>query len=138
MHVVHMGKSVCERITSVCFFVNKRTNDKLRLPDEQTVNGLRKITWTSVFRINVYIYMYIYIYIFFTYVYSSISAYKYIQIYGQWNYIYVYINILSENGTNDGNLRLFAPSGKGKRQTSIYLLQTETENASLFSFVSKR
>ncbi len=82
MYILSVGK----RITFVCFFDNKRTNDKLRLHNEQTVNGLRKITWTSVFRINVYIYMYIYI---FTYIYTSISAGKYLQIYGKWNYINV-------------------------------------------------
>jgi hypothetical protein len=35
---------VCKRKTSVCFFVKKR------LPDEQTINRLRKIAWASVFR----------------------------------------------------------------------------------------
>ncbi len=46
-----------KRITSVCFFVHKRTNDKV--PFAQWANGLRKIVWTSVFRLkrqHIYIY----------------------------------------------------------------------------------
>ncbi len=39
-----MGKSLCKWITSICFFVIKRTN-------EQPVNGLSKIAWASVFRL---------------------------------------------------------------------------------------
>jgi hypothetical protein len=37
-----------KRTTSVCFFVNKRTNDKHPLHDEQTV---KLIAWASVFRL---------------------------------------------------------------------------------------
>jgi hypothetical protein len=45
-----------------------RTNDKLRLPDEQTIKELRKIAWASVFRFRlkrphiytVYIFQYMY------------------------------------------------------------------------------
>jgi hypothetical protein len=40
--------------------------------------------------------------------------------------------------TENGNFRLFAANGKRKQQTSISLLQMETENGSLFSLVCKR
>ncbi len=50
--------------------------------------------------------------------------------------LYVYLQKMEL--TENGNLRLFTENGKEKQQTSIYLLQTETENRSLFSFVSKR
>jgi hypothetical protein len=40
--------------------------------------------------------------------------------------------------TTNGNFILFAAIGKRKRQTSVCLLQMETENGSLFSMVSKR
>jgi hypothetical protein len=39
--------------------------------------------------------------------------------------------------TDNGNLRLFAVNGKRKRQTSVYLLQTDPDNESLFSLVGK-
>jgi hypothetical protein len=35
--------------------------------------------------------------------------------------------------TENGNFRLFSANGKRKRQTSVCLLQTETENGHLFS-----
>jgi hypothetical protein len=38
----------------------------------------------------------------------------------------------------NSNFRLFATKGKWKRQTSLCLLQMETENGSLFSLVGKR
>jgi hypothetical protein len=38
----------------------------------------------------------------------------------------------------NGNFLLFAANGKRNRQTSICLLQTEAEDRSLFSLVSKR
>jgi hypothetical protein len=37
----------------------------------------------------------------------------------------------------NGNFHLFVANGKQKRQTSICLLQTETENGSLFFLVGK-
>jgi hypothetical protein len=37
-----------------------------------------------------------------------------------------------------GNFRLYAANGKRKRQTSVCLLQTETENISFFSMVGKQ
>ncbi len=40
--------------------------------------------------------------------------------------------------TESGNFRLLAENGKRKWQTSVCLLQTETENRSLFSLVGKR
>ncbi len=40
--------------------------------------------------------------------------------------------------TENGNLHLFAAYRKRKRPTSVCLLQTETENGSLFSLVSKQ
>ncbi len=39
--------------------------------------------------------------------------------------------------TENGNLRCFAANGKRKQQTSVCLLQAETENRSLFSLVGK-
>ncbi len=42
---------VCKQITSVCFFVNKRTKTNFRFHDEQMVNGLSKIAWASVFHL---------------------------------------------------------------------------------------
>ncbi len=39
------------RSSLLCFFVNKQTNNKLPFANEQTVNGLRKVAWTSVFRL---------------------------------------------------------------------------------------
>ncbi len=61
--LVHL--SVCKRITSVCFFVNKRINYKLLFThDEQMVYGLRKIAWASIFHLkrqHIYIYIYPYI-----------------------------------------------------------------------------
>jgi hypothetical protein len=39
--------------------------------------------------------------------------------------------------TENDNFRLFAANGKRKPHTSVYLLQTETENGSLFFFVNK-
>jgi hypothetical protein len=88
----------CKRITSLCFFANKRTNDKLPLHEEQTVNGLRKMAWASVFcflfetadidiyrDINYrYRYRYIFIYI---YIYAASSIYirVYMFIYGRRN-----------------------------------------------------
>jgi hypothetical protein len=45
----------------------------------------------------------------------------------------------TENGTNGKHqLLLFCCKGKRKRQTSVSLLQSETENGSLFSLVGKR
>jgi hypothetical protein len=38
----------------------------------------------------------------------------------------------------NSDCRLFAANGKQKRQTSVCLLQTETENGSLFSLVGKK
>jgi hypothetical protein len=44
-----------------------------------------------------------------------------------------------ENGTNiKRNFRLFSANRKRKRQTSVYLLQMETENGCLFFLVGKR
>jgi hypothetical protein len=37
--------------------------------------------------------------------------------------------------TENSSFRLFAPNGKRKRQTSVCLLQKETENGSLFPLV---
>jgi hypothetical protein len=39
--------------------------------------------------------------------------------------------------TENGNIRLFAASGKQKWQTSVCSLQVETENGILFSLVGK-
>jgi hypothetical protein len=48
----------------------------------------------------------------------------------------------TQNGTNgkteNGNFRLFAANRKRKRQTSVCLLQTKTENGSLFPLVGKQ
>jgi hypothetical protein len=63
---------------------NKRTNDKFP-HDEQTVNGLRKISWASVFclkRQHIYIYIYTYLYM-----------YILIQLYIYCICIYVYVCI---------------------------------------------
>jgi hypothetical protein len=38
----------------------------------------------------------------------------------------------------NGNFRLFSANGKRKWQTSVCLLQTETENGRLFSLIGKR
>jgi hypothetical protein len=57
------------------------------------------------------------------YVYTGVSIF----------YIYLQKTKLKENG----NFCLFAAHGKWKRKTLICLLQTETENGSLFSLVAK-
>jgi hypothetical protein len=40
--------------------------------------------------------------------------------------------------TENGNFRLFYANEKQKPQTSVYFLQTETENRLLFSMIGKQ
>jgi hypothetical protein len=84
-----MGKSVLsigKQITSICFFKNKRTDDKLCLHNKQTVNGLKKTAQASVLRfpfetatytVCIYRYGYIHINI---YMYIDINTYDYMFI----------------------------------------------------------
>jgi hypothetical protein len=96
---------------------------KLCLHNEQTINGLRKITRASVFRLifsikRQHIYRYIYVYL---YIYLCIS-------------ISNYINMQKAELTENCNFCLFAANGKQKWR----LPQTQMENESLFFLDSKR
>jgi hypothetical protein len=92
------------------FFANKHgQTTNFHLYDEQTVNGLRQITWASVFRLKQ----------------QHIHTYLY-------TCCHFNVFIFTENG----NFRLFAANGKRKRKTSLCFLSTE--NGSLFSLVGKR
>jgi hypothetical protein len=51
--------------------------------------------------------------------------------------LFQYVQMKKMELTEYGNFRLFAATGKRKRQTSIYLLQTETENGS-FLFLGRQ
>ncbi len=51
--------------------------------------------------------------------------------------MYIYINIWKKELTENGNFQLFAANEKPNWQTSVCLLQTETEKGSLFSLVGK-
>jgi hypothetical protein len=79
-----MGKSVysvCKRITSVSFFVNKRTNEKLLFAWRANVSRLRKSHGLpfSIFCSKwQHIYRYIYIYV---YRYRYVDIYRYIHLY---------------------------------------------------------
>jgi hypothetical protein len=61
-----MGKSIYKRIplTSICFFVNKQTNDKLPfLYNEQTLKHIKEKRLGSGFSLETAVYIYIYIYV---------------------------------------------------------------------------
>ncbi len=51
VQAIYSIQSVCKRIAFVGFFVNIKQTTNFRLHDEQTVNGLMKITWASIFRL---------------------------------------------------------------------------------------
>ncbi len=74
---VQSVQTVCKWITSVCFFANNRKMTILRLHDEQTVNGLRKITWASVFCLpfEMATYLQVQILYIYIYIYAAVSIY---------------------------------------------------------------
>ncbi len=106
-----------QAITFVCFFVNKRTKDKLsRLHNEQTVYGLRKkfpglpFSFFHLKRQHKYVYVYICRYID---IYTSIYCRIYICC--RFDIYSIYIYIFAENRlTENGNFHLFAVNGKRK------------------------
>ncbi len=100
-----MGKSVntvCKWITSVGFFVNKRTNNKLLFTHWANGKWIKenRLGFHCPFEIAAYKYLYICIYI----------QYLYIQ------YVlpFQYFNIRKTKLTENGNFRLFAANGKRK------------------------
>jgi hypothetical protein len=90
------------KITSVCFFVNKQTNEKL--PFVRWANGKQIKEKRLGFRfpfemavymyiMNMYTYMYVCVYKYIHYIYNvSINPFSVI-------YIYIYTHIYTENGT---------------------------------------
>jgi hypothetical protein len=101
------------------------------LHDGQTVNRLRKITWASIFRFLFETVAYKYNY---KYKYKSKNKYIYTHTHTH-KCAHTHTHTTTEL-TENGNFRLFAVNGK--QQTSLCLLQRETENGGLFSLVGKR
>jgi hypothetical protein len=102
---------------------NRQTTNFL-LHDKLTVNKLKMITWASVFCLKPQ-QLYMNIIPFFVYIYI---------------YIYTYIETAAYIYTEDGTkgkcqLLFFGANGKLKKQISVFLLQTEMENGSMFSLV---
>ncbi len=102
----------CKRITSACFFVNKRTKNKL--PFARWVNGLRKSAWSSVFR-----------FLFKTTVYI-----QYIYIFGKRNFrlfaavVWKFSFICCRRKMETANFRLSAANRNGKRKFVVLGRQT--------------
>jgi hypothetical protein len=128
-------------------FVSSSTNGQMTnlcLQDKQIINGLRKMVWASIYRLilspcsclRVHVSMFMFpcvhvlvsmspsLHVSMSHVYVSVFPCSY----------FPFIRILI---TENGNFHLNSTNGKRKRQSSGYLLQTEMENGSLFSLVSK-
>jgi hypothetical protein len=127
-----MARSVCKWTTSVCFFVNKRTNDKL--PFARWANGkrIKENCLGFRFRIDVYIFRFP----FETAAYMYIHLENGIHIYGKWNILlYIRKTVLTENGSFCSfaakekrkwpNFRLFAAHGNRKWNFIFLVLQTK-------------
>jgi hypothetical protein len=88
---------VSKRITSVRFFVNKRTNSELPFARWANSNGLRKIARASVFRlkrqhikIDIYVYIYLYIHIYiYIYIYIFTCMLPFQCIYAKQKFVFL-------------------------------------------------
>ncbi len=100
--------------------------NNFRLKDEQMVNGLRRIAWASIFRLMspcLHVSMSPFSMFFFSCLHVSSCLHVNVAMFQK------YCKGKTEQ-TENSNFPFFAANGKRKRQTSICLLQTETENGS--------